>query len=259
MESLIELPPVDLEQLNASAQLLTRIDRKYVIGRDDLATLVGGVEGLHVLEVDGRRGFHYASTYFDTADLAGWAASAHPRRRRWKVRSRLYADTGECWLEVKTRGSRAVTVKERTPYDADRRGEMTPPAQTWVGDRLVAAGVGGVDPAGLGATLRTRYRRTTLLLPDGTGRATIDSDLTWEAPAGRACVGDVLVVETKSPPGGPGPLDLRLWRLGHRPVRLSKYGTGLALLTPGLPRNRWHRVITRRLDPTLHIDEGASA
>jgi len=247
------LPTVGLDELNADAALLTRTDRKYVVPAEDLGSLLAGLDGVRVLTIDGRRTASYESTYLDTTELDSWSAAAHPRRRRWKVRTRLYADTGECWLEVKTRGSRGVTVKERLPYEHATREEVSSAATAWVADRLVAAGATGIDPAGLVATLRTGYRRATLLLPDDAGRVTIDAGLTWHSPLGTATVGPLLVVETKSAPGAPGPVDRRLWELGHRPVRLSKYGTGLALLTPDLPHNRWHRVRTRHLAPTLRV------
>jgi hypothetical protein len=113
-----------------------------------------------------------------------------------------------------------------------------------------------VDPAGLVATLHTSYRRTTLLLDASAGRATIDRDLRWVSSHGAAEVGDVLVVETKSVTARPGPLDRRLWELGHRPTRISKYGTGLALLTPELAGNRWHRVTSRHLAGELTLQAG---
>ena len=69
----------------------------------------------------------------------------------------------------------------------------------------------------------------------------------------------MLVVETKSGTTRPGPLDRRLWELGHRPTRISKYGTGLALLTPDLQTNRWHRVTSRHLAGHLVLNEGALA
>lgn len=259
MDALAALPTVGLDDLNAAAAMLVRTDRKYLLPLRDLAATVTGVPGLRVLEIDGRRSARYESTYLDTTDLASWSASAHPRRRRWKVRTRVYADTGECWLEVKSRGSRGVTVKDRLPYDAARRGEVGPDAAAWVADRLAAAGAGGVDPRDLVPTLHTGYRRATLLLPDGAGRATVDAGLTWTTASGRARVGPVLVVETKSPPGGAGVLDRRLWSLGHRPVRISKYGTGLALLTPELPGNRWHRVTARHLADGLVLTTGDAA
>jgi hypothetical protein len=259
MHVLDTLPTVGLDELNASAELLVRTDRKYVVPVADLAAVVSGVPDLRVLDVGGRRSARYESTYLDTTDLTSWAASAHPRRRRWKVRTRVYADTGECWLEVKSRGARGVTVKDRLPYDAALRAEVSPDAAGWVSERLAAAGAAGVDPQGLVATLHTAYHRTTLLLPRSGGRATVDAGLAWTTASARAEVGPVLVVETKSPPGRAGVLDRGLWSLGHRPARISKYGTGLSLLTPGLPGNRWHRVTARHLAPGLTLSEGDAA
>ena len=253
------LPPVTLDELNAEAELLTRVDRKYVIPADDLDALVSGVRGLRVLDIEGRRASRYESTYLDTVDLESWSGSAHARRRRWKVRTRVYADSGECWLEVKTRGARGITVKERLPQGVADRHEVPDHASDWVTERLAEARVDGVDPRGLVPTLHTSYVRTTLLLAGGAGRATIDRDLAWTSGHGSASVGDVLVVETKSGSVGPGPLDRRLWELGHRPIRISKYGTGLALLTPDLPRNRWHRVTSRHLSASLNLTDGACA
>ncbi len=253
------LPGVTLAELNAEAELLTRTDRKYVIPADELDALVTGVGGLRVLDIDGCRASRYESTYLDTVDLDSWSGSARSRRRRWKVRTRVYADTGTCWLEVKTRGPRGVTVKDRLAHPISDRHEVPAGAGPWVVERLGAAGVHRVDPRDLVPTLHTSYRRTTLLLPAGHGRATIDRDLTWTSGHGTADVGPVLVVETKSGTAGPGPLDRRLWELGHRPVRISKYGTGLALLTPDLPRNRWHRVTSRHLTQHLTLHEGVLA
>lgn len=244
MSAVDRLPAVTLAELDAAAALLTRLDRKYVVPAGDLDPLLTGIPGLRVLEIDGRRTSRYESTYLDTVDLDSWSASAHRRRRRWKVRTRVYADTGERWLEVKTRGRRGATVKERLPH---ARVAAADGAHAWLCERLGAAHVHGVDPAGLVPTLHTTYVRTTLLLPGDAGRATIDRDLRWASAHGTAEVGDVLVVETKSASAAPGPLDRRLWELGHRPTRISKYGTGLALLTPDLRTNRWHRVTSRHL------------
>ncbi|MCF6376685.1 polyphosphate polymerase domain-containing protein [Nocardioides KLBMP 9356] len=256
MTVLGRLPAVTLGEVNTEAALLTRIDRKYVLPADDLDAVLTGIPGLRALEIDGRRSSRYESTYLDTVDLDSWSGAAHRRRRRWKVRTRTYADTGERWLEVKTRGPRGTTVKERLPHPGHDDLGVPSCADAWVRDRLGAAHVHDVDPGELVATLRTSYRRTTVLLDDGAGRATIDRDLRWTSPHGSAAVDQVLVVETKATTARPGPLDRRLWELGHRPVRISKYGTGLALLTPDLQRNRWHRVTSRHLADHLTIHQG---
>ena len=259
MHAVDRLPTVSLAELNEQAALLTRVDRKYVIATAELDAALTGIPGLRVLEIDGRRASRYESTYLDTVDLDSWTSSAHQRRRRWKVRTRVYADTGECWLEVKTRGRRGATVKERLPHE-DRLPEISDASGEWVRGRLGAAQVHGVDPRGLVPTLRTSYLRTTLLLGAGAdaGRVTVDRDLRWVSGHGTAEVGDVLVVETKSGTVRPGPLDRRLWELGHRPTRISKYGTGLALLTPDLQRNRWHRVTSQHLAAHVTLRPGGA-
>jgi len=50
------------------------------------------------------------------------------------------------------------------------------------------------------------------------------------------------IVETKSMSQA-SEVDRILWRLGARPVSLSKYATGLAALHPELPRNKWSRLL----------------
>lgn len=57
------------------------------------------------------------------------------------------------------------------------------------------------------------------------------------------------LVETKTA-GPPCAVDRALWRLGYRPVTISKYCTGLAALAPELPANKWNRVLRRHFDWT---------
>ena len=60
-------------------------------------------------------------------------------------------------------------------------------------------------------------------------------------------IGDCVVVETKSS-GAPTPLDRALWARGSRPQRVSKFAVAMALSEPGLPANRWNRVLREHLD-----------
>lgn len=232
---------IGLDELVATAALLTRVDRKYLVLESELAVLLRDLQETdgppaRALEIDGRRWFAYHSLYLDTPDLTSFHAAGRGRRRRWKVRTRTYVDTGNAFLEVKTAGPRGSTVKERTPLDAE-------PAEH---EHLLVARL-GKDAERLRPTLETGYRRATLLLASG-ARATIDRDLVVRSRiAARSGAPDGLaIVETKSG-ASPGELDRLLWRAGHRPSRVSKYGAGLAALHPELPRMKWHRVLDRHL------------
>ncbi|MGB7962489.1 MAG: polyphosphate polymerase domain-containing protein [Propionicimonas sp.] len=248
------LPTTSLERLLGQAALQTRIDRKYVLPVDDVALVLGLVEGpVEVLRIDGRERFGYHSTYFDTPGLDCFHLAGRGRRRRFKVRTRVYRDSGDTWLEVKTRGPRGATVKDRLPYDLADAGRLTPAAAEFVSLTLTEREADGVAVADLAPALHTSYDRTTLLLAggDSASRATIDTRLTWRRPGSRHLLATpgTVIVETK---GGSAPsaLDRALWRCRIRPSRVSKYGTGLAALNDDLPDLKWHRVLTHELIPT---------
>ncbi|WP_327728742.1 VTC domain-containing protein [Streptomyces sp. NBC_00487] len=251
------LRPIGLGELVDRAELLTRLDRKYMLPLTDLPFVVAGLdEDVQVLEVDGERQFAYRSVYFDTPDMEGYLGAARRRRRRFKLRIRTYLASGQHFLEVKTRGPRGTTVKQRVPYDGDP-GRLGPEARAYADDVLGAAGIDSRDFR-LVPTLTTLYRRTTLFLPGSGSRVTVDTDLTWALPDGTELrTPERTIVETKAGRAGSG-ADRLLWSLKHRPCPVSKYGTGLAALRPDLPANRWLPVLRRHF-PTAPALNGSPA
>jgi len=257
MTALDRFDPVALDALVAEASFLTRIDRKYVVPRDDLGAVLAALDpGTRVLEIDAARDFAYESVYFDTPDLLSFRMAAQPRRRRFKLRTRSYLDTGKSYLEIKTRGARGTTVKDRDEYDPRDRDRLTDDARDDVAGAFATIGLASERADELDATLLTRYRRATLLAADGAGRATVDTVLEWIAPDGRGfALPDTAIVETKSG-ARPSDVDRALWRAGHRPATVSKYATGLAALRPALPRNRWARLLRGPFDPSHRAAPG---
>ena len=269
--------PTTLEDLNSAASLLTRVDRKYLVASSAAQNVVDALTGRAlVLDIDGRRSFSYASTYFDTPGLDSYLQAARKRRHRFKIRTRSYLDSGLTLLEVKTRGPRGATIKQRLDYRAADADRLTEEGIDFVVECLAPLTGSAQEARRTAQSLRpvmaTTYRRTTLHLPDDDARATIDTDLAWTALAPRSgassgpssttgagrtrptvvgrgasrAAGPFAVVETKNP-ARHSPTDRYLWAAGHRPSRISKYATGMAALHPELPANKWHRLLTREL------------
>lgn len=236
-----QLKSISLDELDAVAALQERVDRKYVLTNGQLDRMVAEIGArFAVLEIDGRRSFAYRSVYFDTPSFDSYLGAAYRRRRRFKVRTRIYLDSGTAMLEVKTKGARNTTIKTRRAHDIDpstldekgRAFVVEVSGQRGLGDRL--------QP-----TLTSTYRRTTLVDLDDVARLTIDSDLRCADWKGHEIhLADRMVVETKSS-GAPSAADRWLWSNGIRPEKISKYGTGLAALHPELPSNKWHRTLKR--------------
>lgn len=247
-EAVDALPPVGLDELVAEASLLRRVDRKYVLSRADAAMVVATMpRQARALDIGARRLFDYRSLYFDTPARDCFVATAHRRRRRFKVRTREYRDSGGSFLEVKTRSSR-VTVKRRIPWAGH---ELDAAGRGFVRTALDREAMTAADPDALRPVLRTAYRRATLYLPGEGIRVTVDSDLIWadaDDPANALRRPGLAILETKTA-GPTSSVDRLLWSLGNRPVAISKYATGLAALHPELPRNRWHRLLASTLTP----------
>lgn len=245
------LGTIGLSELTDRAGLLTRIDRKYVVPRSELDAVLGDLDpGVRVLDVDGVRSGAYESVYFDTPELTSFLMAARPRRRRFKIRTRTYVDSAQSYLEVRTRGGRGVTVKDRLPYPIDDRATLTTEGRRYTDTVLDEADITGAEGQDLVPTLTTRYRRTTLFLPESSSRATIDTGLSWSTvrrgstPQLRLDRPGLSIVETKSVSRASA-VDRILWAHGHRPATISKYGTGLAALRSDLPDNKWAPVLRR--------------
>lgn len=235
------MPSISLAELESEAAFLTRRDRKYLVPACALGALLARIdETTRVLEIEGQRAFGYMTPYFDTDKFASYLGATRCRPHRFKVRTRLYTNSGRCQLEVKVRDGRGRTVKHRIDHDAALLGELTDADRAW----LYAFAQIGPHAEQLHHCITTHYRRITLVLPDAAGRVTIDRDLAFALPDGRgSALPSYGIIETKGP-GHATALDRLLWSRGYRPVPFSKFAIGLSLLTPGLPANRWHRLRT---------------
>jgi hypothetical protein len=251
-DTLSHLPSIGLDHLNAVASLQQRCDRKYILSSQAADHFLAHLpENTAVLEIEGKLGFGYDSTYLDTGDLLCFGLAATRRRHRFKVRVRHYCDSDQWWLEVKTQGNRGLTVKDRLPLDGslttDPRDRLMNDSLVagWLAATLAARGITPVATHRLLPTLEAAYRRSTVLLPDGS-RVTVDTNLAWQSHDNQRSdqLDCLVIVETKTT-GHACAADVWLWSHGARPARISKYATGMAWLTPKLADNRWHRTLTR--------------
>ncbi|MFJ3337492.1 polyphosphate polymerase domain-containing protein [Streptomyces sp. NPDC086766] len=256
---LVRLPGATLAEVDAAAALQHRTDRKYLVPLESARAFVDRLADSHrVLDLDGRRTTTYLSTYFDTPRLGAWHAHVQGRRRRWKVRTRLYAEDGLCRVEVKTKDGRGATVKHALRATARSYGRLDAPSAEFVDDVLRRAGI-PVTTADLAPAAEIRYVRVALAdLRLGT-RVTLDGGLSCHRDARTAGLApDVVLVETKGT-ARPAPADRLLLGLGARPVSLSKYIVGQSLLTPGLPDNDVRRLARTHFRPGSPTERSTAA
>ncbi|MCX8571977.1 polyphosphate polymerase domain-containing protein [Aminobacter sp. MET-1] len=232
--------PISLKALNGKAAMLERLDNKYVVDGTVLMQAAGDfADVFDMLEIDGRRAFTYETCYFDDVERRSYFDHHQGRRQRAKIRIRRYVEAGLCFLEVKLKDKRGVTIKKRLDRDPEGFGVLDDVALAFI-DKVYRAQYGQAFPHLLSRVLDMRYRRMTLVARQGGERMTIDSGLEFFAGGVRHAVDPSrFILETKSANGN-GVADGILRALHQHPTkRCSKYCVATALLNPGTKHNRF--------------------
>lgn len=241
---------VGLAEVVREAARLTRVDRKYLVCGDDADAFLRGLpDTFRILSVDGRSATTYSSIYFDTADLDACRDHVQRRRRRWKVRSRVYVEDGLCRIEVKTKDGRDATVKAVADSCPTRHGRLDGPEREFVADTLADLRL-PIDPRSLAPSMSVDYRRVTLADTQQGLRVTLDWGVECVLGDGRVRLDDDFVlIETKGC-SRPSDADRSLVALGARPRPFSKYASTVSLLREDIPDNDVRRLRGRELHTT---------
>lgn len=237
---------ISLRELDRRASLQTRVDRKYVVRVEELEQLLPVLATTHaVLDIGGRTSFTYNSVYYDSARLSSFRAHRQSRRRRFKCRTREYVDSGLCFFEVKIKGQRGRTLKERIPL-ADALGlRLDDGCHNFLVD--VMRRHYGTEPVEEHkAVLSMRYERTTFAAFESANRVTVDSALAYTGRDGKAALRHGFVVVESKSELGKSSADRALRALRQRPVgRCSKYCLGVALTRRDVGANDFLPLIRR--------------
>lgn len=232
------IPPVSLEEMD-SVKLLNRIDSKYVTDAGTLVSLLEDARaaGYRALETSGARVSPYTTVYYDTDALKMYLDHHNKRLVRQKVRTRVYENSGDAYLEIKRKDNHGRTRKKRTPIPPDELLSFAGDAAAC--DYLARHSAYTADM--LQPVLSTSFRRITLVNAAMTERLTIDTDVRFSNY--RTGLGgslkDAVIIELKQ--DGRYASRMKGILLDHRvkPLRVSKYCIAETLTDPTAKRNRF--------------------
>ncbi|MFZ1381170.1 MAG: polyphosphate polymerase domain-containing protein [Scrofimicrobium sp.] len=255
IDTLTRLETISLEELNQVAELQKRVDCKYLVHAEEAYEFPNRLPaGSRVLEIDGETTSAYYSIYFDTPQWTLYSLAASKRRRRVKVRTRAYLDSGIGFLEIKTKGTRGMTEKIRIPHPLDRLAELSAADLDFIRVSLISQGIDPGIADRLEPVTATGYDRSTYVVPESPeqhpARVTVDTNIYWDSlvvggsfhPGAGSLVEcpSLAIIETKTERHS-SRINRALWRAGMRQSSISKYCAGTALLNPQLPSNKWHQ------------------
>jgi hypothetical protein len=254
--TLTSLTPISLTEIEG-AELMSRLDQKYLIHRDWVPRLIEAVKSDYtILEVEGVRQTEYRNRFIETAENNSLYAHTRGRNIRFKARIRQYGSNLRSFLEVKEKTVHGRTIKARVERDASAGIEhnLTPEEREFL---KVHYRHGDAELSGV----TCHFSRFTLVSNDQAERITIDSNIVFRSGKQEEGLGDLCIMEIKQKRiNRNSPLLQALERfkfectpLGRR-TSMSKYVVGMLLLNPNLPPRTYRSVMkrVRRLRENLH-------
>lgn len=228
-------------------RLMNRTDTKFVTTKQMLRKLLLlAKDDYCTQEIDGERIAPYYTVYFDTPDNAMYCRHETGHANRQKLRIRAYVNSGQCFLEVKTKNNHGRTHKKRiTMHNFDpqkpQHDMMFRPQDSYFQhyEKFLANNL-QYDPAVLTQKVENHFNRITLVNKQKTERITIDFDLIFD----NICNGqhmemdNIVIIELKRDGRQTSPILRHLMMLGIKPMGFSKYVIGYALTDNTLRRNR---------------------
>jgi hypothetical protein len=226
-QTLASYTAISLAELNEKAEMLARIDNKYIMSVDKLdVALMALQKDFDVLDIKGERSFAYATRYFDDAELRAYYDHHQRRRKRCKIRIRTYVGAMLNFLEIKVIEPRGTTAKTRLQLDKSQT-QLDQKSRAFV-DEVHRNAYGTPFVKDVSPVLLIQYERITLVAKEGGERLTIDTNLRLSgAGRHRKVDQDICIIETKSARGN-GLADKTFRALHVQPTgRVSKFCIGM--------------------------------
>lgn len=231
---LAKFKPISLEEMD-NVKLMNRMDNKFLIHIEKLYPLIERIESKYqILEIEGRRLFHYQTIYYDTATRQMYYAHHNNRLNRFKIRYREYLDTKTAFLEIKYKTNKDRTIKERIKQKADL------PFINHKNEKFISKKT-GYKLSDLVPSLINRFSRFTLVNTEDKVRITIDMNLSFVNKEDTINMSNLVILEVKQEKSSNSEFLRLLHEFKIYPRSISKYCVGTVLFNKEIKYNRFKK------------------
>jgi len=192
---------LSLTELNAKASFLKRIDKKYLLNWKQFSDVLDDLKkDFQVLEIKWQKIFSYDNVYMDTEDYMFYNQHQNKEKNRTKIRTRYYVDSNLAFFEFKQKND-WITSKYRYEFPSEEHGFMTRGKKRFF-EWVWQSTYNGEKAPKITPSIKTTYKRITLVNKDGSERLTIDFDirtldLRWENTS-EVNLKNLVIIESKS-------------------------------------------------------------
>ena len=230
-ESLKEFRSISLKEMN-KARLMNRLDNKFLLNLSQLEELLPELQKHYdVLEIKGSPMQNYTSYYYDTKDFDMYKDHHNRRANRYKVRQRVYNNSGDSFFEIKCKNNKGFTNKVR--IETEKAHSHIPSKYfDFISNNTP------YHALQLRRVMENNFDRFTLTNHKRNQRITVDTGITCWYGNKPLELPNLVVAEIKSTRDD---IDKTIFNLfqqnGIHAGSMSKYSLGMAMLNPDLKSN----------------------
>lgn len=193
--------PISLSELNAQASYLKRIDRKFLLTVHDLSDILEELKNnFQALEICGNKVFQYDNVYMDTENYLFYQQHQNKEKSRTKVRTRKYVDANKTFFEYKQKEN-WITSKYRYEFPIEEHWIMTKWKKRFF-EGVYQSMYRVTESPEITPSIKTEYKRITLVGKGGSERLTIDFDIKTtdlrDSNAEKIHLKNLVIIESKS-------------------------------------------------------------
>ena len=198
--------------------LMSRVDEKFVFHQSKLYDILSEVSNCYkIVTINNKVIQEYNTKYLDTVDKLFFHQHHNGQYTRNKVRFREYVGSGLCFLEIKKKNNKKVTVKKRIKVDVIPKNELTIDQKEFVDEIIGSHNI-------LTAQQTVRFNRMTFVHKKNLERLTIDINLSYSFKNHKGQLNNLVIAELKKNKSQPTS-DFKKILKQHKikPLRFSKY------------------------------------
>jgi hypothetical protein len=246
LETLDSFETISLDEMD-SVKLLDRVDSKFIFRRDQLPAILSELKPFYRVLNNNHSGLHrYETIYFDTPGLLMYLQHHNGKLNRWKVRSRKYLDSDQCFFEIKFKSNKSRTKKERI--------KVPETGKTIEGEsgKFLTKKTPFL-PGMLRPVFTVIYDRITLVGKTSCERLTIDSGLRFRNEREEFTCPLLVIAELKQEATFRSPFVILMHQLHIHKMKISKYCLGVTNMFPEIKKNNFKKKL-RQINKLNHAN-----
>jgi len=233
-----KFPKTSLLELQ-KVSLLRRFDTKYFFHFSRLEHVLNDMQkNYQILKIKNKIKHQYSTYYYDDKNKSSYIRHHNGKKHREKLRFRNYVESGECYLEIKTKNNKGQTNKKRIKTKKELK--LTDSQKQFILNNS------DFDPEKMFLENTNSFTRYTFTDKKFSHRITIDTDFVFNYKEEKINMPKLVILELKESKGEPVALIKNILKQHNiKKNRISKYCLTTFMLNNKIKVNNFKTLILK--------------